>query len=82
MRARGHVRAEGSGFCANMYKPCGVVEKTGRKCPEDIRRVIDEEMNSAWGLLEFGANESSAVGSSSGTSGHGKGSSGAGTSLS
>lgn len=45
---------------------------------EHICRVITKGLDRARSLLEFGANENSAAGDSSGTSSHGGNSSGAG----
>lgn len=54
-------------FHSNMSAHCDVVETTARVRHENIRRVIAKGLDSAWSLPEFGANDNSAGGSSSGT---------------
>lgn len=77
MRDLDNVRAQGKVFCTSMSEHCSAAATTVNQRPEDICRVIAQGMDSAWSLPEFGANDNSGVGGSSGSKSGGKASGGA-----
>lgn len=77
-----YISAEGLVFRTNTSSHYGVINSTGRARHVQVSQVIIEKLDHAQRLPEFGVNDKSAVGSSSGTGGDGEGSSGAGVSSS